>query len=250
MFGKMMYYDKKTIDEYKSIISGKQPLHIEEYEVSNDKGANIDLKALSASANANKKYVAKVVESMLYDCNEFEKSLHGRDDYFDFTESQDYDFSTVLRGSIVKAEAFIEIPEKFDIMQIINRFKPMLLDSLNTTQIEQSGKEILKAILSTNKTLKIPIICDVDDYLLCAKLNQDHLISDYEEIEEIDEQVTILARLSSDIVSENKPFYDPLKDFLTINRTMRRNMKERKEGLDPLCVDKEYRRIDILAIYR
>lgn len=91
MFGRMMYYDKKTVDEYKSIIKGQRHLQVEEYEVSNDKGASLDLKALSADAKASKKYVAKVVESLLYDCDEFEKMLSGREDYFDFTQSSGFD---------------------------------------------------------------------------------------------------------------------------------------------------------------
>ena len=77
MFGKIMYYDKKTIEEYKSLIKGQRQLEIEEYEVSNDKGASIDLRAISADAKANKKYTAKVVSSMLYDCTEFENLLSG-----------------------------------------------------------------------------------------------------------------------------------------------------------------------------
>ena len=42
MFGKIMYYDKTTIDEYKAIIKGQKNLKVEEYEVSNDKGASVD----------------------------------------------------------------------------------------------------------------------------------------------------------------------------------------------------------------
>ena len=44
MFGKIIYYDKKTIADYKSIINGKPNLEIEEYDVSNDRGINADLK--------------------------------------------------------------------------------------------------------------------------------------------------------------------------------------------------------------
>ena len=73
MFGKMMYYDKKTVDEYKSIINGQRHFQVKEYEVSNDRGAGIDFKAITADAKASKKYTAKVVESLLYDCDEFEK---------------------------------------------------------------------------------------------------------------------------------------------------------------------------------
>lgn len=249
MFGKMMYFDKTTIDEYKALIKGQRQLHVEEYEVSNDKGASVDLKAVSADAKASKKYTARVIESMLYDCDEFEKMLNGREDYFDFTQTDEYDISTVSRGSIVKMNAFLEIPEGFDLMRVIDTFKPMLMGSIDTESMEQSGKEAIKAFLGNTKATRIPIIADVDDYLLCAKMNQDNLVCKYEELEEIEEEVTILARVSSGIISCTKPFYDPLKDFIVLNRMMRRSMKDRGEGLNSITVDKDYRHIDILAIY-
>lgn len=250
MFGKIMYFDKKTIDEYKSIIKGQRQLQVEEYEVSNDKGASVDLKAVSADAKASKKYVARVVDSMLYDCDEFEKMLSGRDDYFDFTQSSGLDLSTVPRGSIIKVDAFLEIPESFDIMQVIDRFKPLFMDSIDMDSMEQTGRDALKVFLGSAKATRIPIIGDVDDYLLCAKMHQENLVSDYEEFEEMDEQVTVLARVSSGVVNCNKPFYDPLKDFMTMNRMMRRSTKDRGKELTALTVDKDYRQIDILAIYR
>ena len=250
MFGRMMYYDKKTVDEYKSIIKGQRHVQVEEYEVSNDKGVSVDLKAVSADTKASKKYVAKVIESMLYDCYEFEKLLTGRDDYFDLTQSCEFDLSTIPRGSIIKVDAFLEVPENFDIMQVIDRFKPLFMDSIDTDTMEQSGKEALRAFLESAKATRIPIIGDVDDFLLCAKMYQENLVSDYEEFEEIDEQVTVVARVSSDIVNCSKPFYDPLKDFMTMNRMMRRSLKDRGKELNALMVEKNYRMIDILAIYR
>ena len=43
MFGNVVYYDKKKIDEYRSVIKGQRNLEVEEYEVSNDKGIQVDL---------------------------------------------------------------------------------------------------------------------------------------------------------------------------------------------------------------
>lgn len=75
MFGNVVYYDKKKIDEYRSVIKGQRNLEVEEYEVSNDKGIQVDLKAFGADAKASKTYKAKVQESLLYNCDEFEKTL-------------------------------------------------------------------------------------------------------------------------------------------------------------------------------
>ena len=68
MFGKIMYYDKRTIDEYSAIMNGKPTLEIGEYKVSNDKGISANLKLVSGDAKASKEYTAKVIESILYDC--------------------------------------------------------------------------------------------------------------------------------------------------------------------------------------
>ena len=63
---------EKKIDEYKAVIKGQKNLEVEEYEVSNDKGVQVDLKAFGADAKASKTYKAKVQESLLYNCDEFE----------------------------------------------------------------------------------------------------------------------------------------------------------------------------------
>lgn len=109
MFGNVVYYDKKKIDEYKAVIKGQKNLEVEEYEVSNDKGVQVDLKAFGADAKASKTYKAKVQESLLYNCDEFEKLLNGRDDYFDFTQSSGFDLTTMSRGVIIKFEGYIKI---------------------------------------------------------------------------------------------------------------------------------------------
>lgn len=102
VFGNVVYYDKKKIDEYRAVVKGQRNLQIDEYEVSNDKGIQVDLKAFGADAKARKTYKAKVQESLLYNCDEFEKLLTGREDFFDFTQSEEYDLKTMNRGTIIK----------------------------------------------------------------------------------------------------------------------------------------------------
>ena len=91
MLGNVIYYDKKKIDEYRYVIKGQRNLEIKEYEISNDRGVQLDLKAVGADAKASKTYTAKIQESLLYNCSEFEKLLYGRDEFFDCTQSLDYE---------------------------------------------------------------------------------------------------------------------------------------------------------------
>ena len=67
---------QKAVAEYKTVISGKPNLEIEEYDVSNDKGIIADLKLVSADVKASKSYKAKVQESDLYDCDLFGKNVN------------------------------------------------------------------------------------------------------------------------------------------------------------------------------
>ena len=253
MFGKVLYFDRKAIDDYSAIASEGKKVRIEEVEVSKDIGGSIGNSSfpIEVDAKAEKKYVAKMIESMLYDCADFEKIISGRDDYFDFTVTNIYDINTVPKGSIIKAEARIEVPEEFDFIQLIDEFKPLVMSSIEIKDGDVTSKDALKKIFGNANATRIPLIAEVEDILLCGKIYRDNIVSEYEDFVEQDESVTILARISSDIIKKEKPFYDPLKDFVRINRMMRRGMKKTDPDnkIAPLHVENDYRKIDVIAIY-
>ncbi|MDR3541969.1 MAG: hypothetical protein P4L69_13520 [Desulfosporosinus sp.] len=115
MFGNLLYYDTKKINDYKAIIRGSRNVKIEKMDISNDKGANIHLPIAGGEIKATKSYEATIEESLLFDCDEFERLLAERDDYFDFTQSSDFDITTLRRGYIMKFDSTISIPEAFDL---------------------------------------------------------------------------------------------------------------------------------------
>lgn len=250
MFGKIIYYDKKTIAEYKAIVKGKPSLEIEEYDVSNDKGINTDLKLVSADVKASKSYKARVQESDLYDCEQFEKALTGRDDYFDFTDSSYCDITTVPNRSIIKMDGLIEIPEDFDIVKMIETFKPFIMEMDQLQDMKKTSKMALQTFLETANAAKIPLVFEGEGVLLCSKVLQDNLIISYEDLSEVDDDVTILARVTSSFVDSSKPYYDPLKDFMSLNRMMRKSIGNRGKEFSQIYADEQYRMIDVLAIYK
>ena len=251
VFGNVVYYDKKKIDEYRAVVKGQRNLQIDEYEVSNDKGIQVDLKAFGADAKARKTYKAKVQESLLYNCDEFEKLLTGREDFFDFTQSEEYDIKTMNRGTIIKFDGYIKVPEEFDYTQTIDRFKPLLVASLVSDSMDKSEQAALKVFFETTDT-KIPLILDLNDQLMCSKLISNNMLVKYEDMEEYEElEVTVIARIiSGGMVKAQKAFYDPLKDFIALNRVMRRSIEGRTDGLYEIYADKDYRTIEVLAIYQ
>ena len=177
--------------------------------------------------------------------------LDGRDDYFDFTESQDFDISTIGRGNIIKFDGYMKVPEEFDKTQIIEKFKPMLIDSFANDSMDVSKKMVFETFVETTDT-KIPVLIDIDGALMCSKLISNNMIIDYEELEEYEDlEITIVARVTSiKLVDMKKSFYDPLKDFMKLNRAIRRNIEERADGINEIYADKDYRTIEILAIYQ
>ncbi|MDF2590149.1 MAG: hypothetical protein K0R00_3115 [Herbinix sp.] len=251
MFGSVIYFDKRKIDEFIAIINKQKSLLFNEVEVTNDKGLNVNLKMVSADAKATKSYTATVVGSLLYDCDAFEKLLDGRDDYFDFTGSTDYDILTIGRGNIIKFNGYIKVPEEFDMTQTIEKFKPMLMKSISK-DMDSNEKEAFTTFFSTADT-KVPIITELNDILLCGKLETNNMLIKYEQLDEYETlEVTIIARItSSNYILSSKAFYDPLKDFMALNRAIRRGMGEdRADGMKEIFAEENYKTIEIIAIYQ
>ncbi len=60
MFGKLIYYDREKINDYTAILIGEQTSKVDEYEISNDKGINANMKLLGADSSTIKKYKVKI----------------------------------------------------------------------------------------------------------------------------------------------------------------------------------------------
>lgn len=251
MFGNVIFFDAPKVNEYKAVLKETRNLKIEKVRISDDKGIDAKIPILSGKLKASQTYEASVEESMLFECNEFEKLLDGRDDYFDFTKSADFDIKTMQRGFIIKFDGQIFIPEEFDLMQTIVQFQPMLMNSI-TKDMDTDVQEAFKAFMKTSD-FSIPIITECDNYLLSAKINSKYLKVEYNQLEEYESaDVTIISRITSNsTINKNKPIFDPFKDFIRLNRTNRRLMaNDRTEGLTEIFAEDDYRNIEILAIYQ
>lgn len=86
MFGKVIYFDEEKINEYKSVLLGKNSIKVNQIDVSDDKGIGINIPIANGSIKANKSYKAEIQNSLLLVCNEFENVLNEKQvDYSDFT---------------------------------------------------------------------------------------------------------------------------------------------------------------------
>lgn len=211
----------------------------------------MNIKVLGGNFKGSKKYKAEVKESLLYNCVAFEKLLNGREDFADFTESSEWDINTIGRGFIIRFNGYMMVPEEFDITQTIQRFKPMLMDSIANDSMDETEKMAFKSFFEVSDA-KIPVFIDIGASLICSKLIANNMLVAYEELEEYEDlEVTVIARVNtSNLVDMKKSFYDPLKDFMRLNRTLRRTMGERTDGLYEIYADQNYKTVEILAIYQ
>ncbi|MFC3748658.1 hypothetical protein [Paenibacillus sp. GCM10012306] len=252
MFGTILYLNKKLINEFRAIATKLPNVKQENTKVTTERSASGKASLLSASAKSTESYDAIIEENLLLECRNFEKTLTDNQYYHDYVESEEFnDISTESQGTIVKFKGYISVPEAFDLTQLIIQMKPMLLDSISR-DMEPTEQEAFRTFFS-KKDAKVPLLIESDDALLCSKIESQYLEVEYAELEDSDAiEVTVLAKVNSNsLVPKSKALFDPLKDFIPLNRTMRRSMeKDRPRELQAIWVDQDYKSVDIIAMYR
>src|SRR5699024_10463192 len=128
------------------------------------------------------------VDNPILDCNEFEDLLqkNSKDNYFDMTENYDFDIETIPKTAIIRFEGMFNIPEQFDMMDLINEFKPILTAQMDMENAEE--EEMFNKIFGKDST-KIPMFFDSDDFydrVGFSKLNSNNLNYQMTELEDFE----------------------------------------------------------------
>ena len=189
-----------------------------------------------------------------YDYNEFEQKLAiiEGEDYFDFIVNADaYDLTTLPSMKLMRINGTFSIPESFDVVNLIETFKPLLMGQIETkTENEQ---EALTSFVG-DASADIPILIDFDDVIISAKLNAKNLHEDYTALEEyFDQDVNFLCKIVGISRRDHVEVFNPLKDFIRLNRTLRRSMdfsSANNIGLEPIVVDGPVLKVEVIAIYK
>lgn len=184
----------------------------------------------------------------LYD--EFEKALEGQaDEYFDFlTDSPDP--QTLPPMSIVRFRGTAEVPEQFDAIAMMRQYAPMF-DEAGMLETEDGGvpKEFLLSLVA-KKDAYAPLMINGLDIPVFSKLGMTYIaegdISLLEEIES--EEAVFLFKVLSHCNNEQIVVYDPLRDFMKLNRAARRSM-DRSSGLEEIRIAGPVIKGELIAIY-
>lgn len=231
MFGNILIFNRRKVAQYSALILGKSVVDF----------TNSD-KESTDSTNA------------LLECSNFEKRLQKREDYVDFIGNpHDISIQEVPISSIIRVSGEIYIPEEFDMIYLINEYKSLLLSSMDYKDTDE--KELISTVFNNSK-IKIPVFCELgsscDYWMGIGKISHDDLLIDYNSLEDYEgTEVTILARLESRKYQKGKAsqVYDIYKDFLGLNRALRKQIKTEDKTFEKIEVEEDYLGLELLAVY-
>lgn len=233
MFGDLIYFNKKKVDQYSALILGK----------------NIETRVI------DKDNIEDISANYLLECSNFEKLLQRRDDFIDYVDdNQGISIKDVRISSIIKVTGEIYIPEQFDMVHLIDQYKDMIVSQVDHEDNNQ--RELINSVLKNSK-VKIPIFCelgggDCDYWMGIGKVSQEDMLIDYNELEDYEgKELTIIARLESRKYYRDKPLpvFDIYKDFLGLNRALRKQIASgKKQEFESIDVNEDYIGLELLAI--
>lgn len=255
MFRTLVYFDEKKISEYKSLIKGKKTVSFKNIKLSNEKSGKVDLSIISGGLGGKSEMDGEILSNFLLDCKEFEDLLKDVDDYFDFIQEPNFDIETITRSSIIRFNGRFERPSEFDMLDLINQFKPLLVKNIDTYSDEEG--QMLNFLLGKDST-KVPIFIENDeefsDRLGFSKINSNYLYCDMDALDDFEnEDVTIIAKFISkrDIVDKPVIVYDVMKDLFSMSRAIRRQFVNNTiEGVNNISINEDFMTLEILAIYQ
>lgn len=254
MFKNMIYFDEKKVAEYKAILVGQKHVNVKNIKISSSKSLNAKFPIVSGGMGGTNEMEGELLNNLVLDCNEFEELLQEKDgEYFFNLTKEDYDIETIPKSSIISFEGSLNIPNEFDIMELITQFKPMLMNSMNLDNTQE--EEIIKKIFEKENT-KIPVFIKgstLNGWIGFTKLISTDLVIGMEALEDYEEEeVTFIAKISSKKHYKDNPIivFDIMKDLFSMSRGLRRQMgQDEIEGIENIKSCNDTLILEILAIY-
>lgn len=203
--------------------------------------ANVSVAAESSSPGINPIRAYDEFEKKLGDCEGVE--------YFDFL-NEEYDSQTLPLMGLFRFAGYARVPDGFDLFDTMRKFMPFM-SKTGLIDLEQGDPNTELAMeMLTNNQGAIPIVIDGLDTLVTSKLKTKWLEGgDSMVLEEIeDDEAIFLCKVVAHARGDQVPVFDPLKDFMRVNRAMRRTTK-RSEGLEIVYEKGPVIRAEVVAIY-
>lgn len=252
MFRSFIYLDEDKLYTYKRQIDGANTAKPKVMSRKNTTGFSAGVTGIGVNGSTETSIDSEFEKDVSFDYDRFELELSklGGEDYFDCVLNSDYDPTTVPAMKIIRICGGIKIPEEFDAVNLIERFMPMILGQVDTKSTQE--QEALENILG-QASADIPFNIDYDEITIAGKLNAKYLHEEYANLEDYaDQDVYILCKIVGMIHKDKVEIFDPLKDFIRLPRSTRRQMATsgKSLGIEKIVVEGPVLKVEVIAIYK
>ena len=252
MFRSFIYLDSDKFYTYKRQIDGKNAVKPKSMSQKKTLALTAGVKSLGVNGATETSIDSEFENDVSFDYDQFERQLDQLqgEDYFDFVLHDEYDLTTVPSMKLIRICSGFKIPEAFDIVKLIEQFKPMLMGQITTSSTGE--QEALEEILG-KASADIPFTVELDDVVISGKLNAKYLYEEYASLEDyVDQDVYMLCKVVGMMRKDTVEIFDPLKDFIRLPRVMRREMMKSggSIGVDKIFVNGPVLKVEVIAIYK
>lgn len=252
MFRSFIYLDEDKLYTYKRQISGQNIPNPKAISKKKTAGFSATVNGFGVNGTTETNIDGEFEKDISFDYDHFELDISNLDgeDYFDFVLHSEYDLTSIPAMKLIRICSNFEIPEAFDAVNLVEKFRPMLMGQIETKSA--SEQEALQGILG-NASADIPFIVELDDVTISGKLNARYLYEDYSSLEDYaDQEVYMLCKVVGMVRKDFVEIFDPLKDFIRLPRAMRRQMTSdgNSIGLDKISVEGPVLKVEVIAMYK
>lgn len=252
MFRSFIYLDEDKLYTYKRQIEGTNKAQPKAISQKKTLGFSATTHGLGVNGSTETSVDSAFERDVSFDYDQFELDLSRLDgeDYFDCVLNNEYDLTTVPPMKLVRICSGFEIPEEFDAVNLLDRFRPMLMGQIETKSAGE--QEALENILG-KASADIPFVVECDNFTVAGKLNAKNLLEEYSSLEDYaDQDVYMLCKVVGTVRKNTVEIFDPLKDFIRLPRTMRRQMTSNgtSVGLEKIIVEGPVLKVEVIAIYK
>jgi hypothetical protein len=253
VFRSFIYLDEDKLYSYKRQIDGTNKAQPRNMSQRKSKGFSAEWNGIGVNGGTETSIDSEFEKDVSFDYDRFEcdlSKLEG-EDYFDFVlNGEDYDITSIPAMKLIRICNGFEIPEQFDLVNLIDQFKPMLMGQIETKTV--SEQEALEVFLG-KASADIPIIVECDGVTISGKLCTQNLHEEYSNLEDYaDQDVYMLCKVVGIVKKSSVEVFDPLKDFIKLPRTMRRQMAQsgNSVGIDKITIEGPVLKVEVIAIYK
>lgn len=252
MFRSFIYLDENKLYTYKRQIAGQNAAQPKSLSQKKTAGFSATTRGFGMNGAMETSIDGEFERDVSFDYDHFELDLSNLagEDYFDCVLNDEYDLTTIPPMKLLRICSGFEIPEAFDAVNLIDQFMPMLMGQIETKSAGE--QEALEGILG-KASADIPFVIECDDITISGKLNAKYLQEEYASLEDYaDQDVYMLCKVVGMVQKETVEIFDPLKDFIRLPRTMRRQMTTngKSVGLDKISVEGPVLKVEVIAIYK